>query len=133
MLALALLALAEVPVLAHDVARGDILAATDFVLEERSGPLAPLTAPDRILGREALRRLPAGSVVRLGDVAEPRLVRRGEPVTLIIASGTLRITATGRALADGRKGDTVRVVATATSRTLDGTVAGPNTVALPTP
>ncbi|MCW3797163.1 flagellar basal body P-ring formation chaperone FlgA [Sphingomonas sp. BN140010] len=133
MLALALLALAEIPVLAHDVQRGDILSAADFVLEERAGPLPPLARPDQILGQEALRRLPAGTLVRANDVAEPRLVKRGEPVTLVIASGNLRITAAGRALGDGRSGDSVRVVASATTRTLDGTVIAVGTVTLATP
>lgn len=130
---LALLALAEVPVLAHDVARGDILAAADFVLEDRPGPAPSLAPPDRILGQEALRRLPAGTLVRATDVAAPRLVKRGQPVTLTIASGNLRITAAGRALADGRLGQTVRVVTTGTSCTLDGTVTAPDTVRIAAP
>jgi flagella basal body P-ring formation protein FlgA len=133
MLALALLTLAQVPVLAHDVARGDLLAAADFVLEERPGPPPSLATPDQILGKEALRPLRAGTLVRASDVAEPRLVKRGEPVTLVIRQSNLLITAAGRALADGRLGQTVRVVTTGTSRTLEGTAAGPATVRLIAP
>ncbi len=56
-----------------------------------------------------------------GKVTPPKLVRRGQPVTLAIRSGTLTITAQGRALTDGREGDLVRVV-TPVSRTIEGIV-----------
>lgn len=51
----------------------------------------------------------------------PKLVRRGQPVTLSVRSGSLSITTQGRALADGRAGDLVRVV-TPSSRTVQGVV-----------
>ncbi|WP_114228907.1 MULTISPECIES: flagellar basal body P-ring formation chaperone FlgA [Sphingomonas] len=118
------------PVLAHDVERGDLLSASDFVLDERPTPVGPIAGPGQVLGKEALRHLAAGSVVKASDVAEPRLVKRGEPVTLVIRSGSLLIRAQGRALGDGRKGDLVRVVATPTNRTLDGMVEGSGAVRL---
>jgi flagella basal body P-ring formation protein FlgA len=118
------------PVLAHDVQRGELLTASDFVLEERPTPAGPIAGPGQILGKEAVRRLAAGSLVRASDVAEPRLVKRGEPVSLTIRSGSLLIRAQGRALSDGRRGDLVRVVALPTSRTLDGVVEGSGAVRL---
>jgi len=118
------------PVLAHDVERGDVLAATDFVLEERPLPPGPIAGPGQILGKEALRRMTAGTLVRSSDVGAPRLVRRGEPVTLVIRAGSLLIRAQGRALGDGGRGDLVRVVALPTSRTLDGVVEGSGSVRL---
>jgi len=131
MLGLAIvLAATPLPVLAHDVARGDLLGAGDFVLEERPAPPFPIAGPAQVLGKEALRLLVAGTVVRASDVAEPRLVKRGEPVTLTIRLGTLLIRAQGRSLSDGRRGDLVRVVATATSRTLDGVVEATGAVRL---
>lgn len=127
-----LLALAgtPLPVLAHDVERGDLLAASDFVLEERPAPTGPIAGPGQILGKEALRHLASGSLLRASDVAEPRLVKRGEPVTLTIRSGSLLIRAQGRALGDGRRGDLVRVVAVSTNRTLDGVVESSGAVRL---
>ena len=73
------------------------------------GQAEPLSAVDLGL---ANRRLP---------VAAPKLVRRGQPVTLAVRSGALTITAQGRALTDGREGDMVRIV-TSASRTLEGVV-----------
>lgn len=113
----------EAPVLAHAVERGELLSATDFTIEALAVASARgALAPGEAAGMEANRRLSAGSVVRSGDLVRPRLVRRGEPVSLSIRSGSLTITAPGRALSSGAEGDLVRVVSTATNRTLDGTV-----------
>lgn len=128
MIALALLAAAapppsptvDTPVLARTVERGETLSAADFT----SAPLSPATArgatPTRdALGREALRRLTSGAPVRASDIAAPRIVRRGEAVTIALVSGPLRITAGGRALGDAAKGDPVRVINLSTNRTID--------------
>ncbi len=122
------------PVLGRIVERGEILSEGDFAVEDRTaaqarGALQPAAAA----GREAVRRLSAGAVVRASDVAVPRMVRRGEPVTIKVRSGGLTITASGRALADGRRGDTVRVVASSTNRTLDALVEGSGTVRVSAP
>lgn len=120
---------ADVSVLARAVARGEVLAADDFDMADRTaaqgrGALAAADAG----GKEAMRNLPAGSVVRMSDVVVPRLVRRGEPVQVTVKSGGLAIATTGRALGSGAAGDLVRVVVTATNRTLDGIVDGPGQV-----
>jgi flagella basal body P-ring formation protein FlgA len=122
-------AAAQPPVLAHDIERGAILGASDFV--DGSTDAVAVTGgieATAAVGLEAVRRLSAGHVVHGGDVMAPRLVRRGEPVTVRARAGALTITTTGRALADGRKGENIRVVVAATSRTVDGLVEGSGTV-----
>lgn len=116
-------------VLDHAVEAGDLLAAGDLV-EQMLAPGAARGAlrPRDVVGMEAARRLVAGSVVRSSDIVRPQLVRRGEPVTISIRSGTLVITTIGRALGNGAAGASVRVVASATNRTLDGIVEGPGAV-----
>lgn len=75
-----------------------------------------------LLGQaEPLSAADIGLAEPRAPVAAPKLVRRGQPVTVAIRSGALTITAHGRALADGRAGDMVRVV-TSSSRTLEGVV-----------
>ncbi len=121
-------------VLSHAVARGDILAATDFEAQLRPpGYAIGAIAPDVAAGREAARNLVAGAVVRAGDVVAPRLVRRGDPVTINLRSRGLVIATTGRALSAGGMGDLVRVVAQSTSRTFDATVEGSGAVRVPLP
>ena len=115
----------DTPVLAHAVARGDVLEAEDFASEPRPAAQARgALAPTDAVGKEATRNIAAGSVVRPTDLVAPRLVRRGEPVNVTVRAGGLSIATVGRALGSGGKGDLVRVVVTATNRTLDGVVAG---------
>ncbi len=138
-LGLALLGLAapeEVPVavLGHAVQKGDRIEAGDFAVEQRPAATArgALTI-DQAAGMEAARNLPAGTVVRQADLMRPQMVRRGEPVTIRIVSGPLIITAAGRALGGGAKGEAGRVVANATNRTLDGVVEATGAVRIVTP
>lgn len=114
-----------VAVLDRPVDAGDLIGVADLV----EAPMPPnaargaLRARD-IGGMEAARRLPAGSIVRAGDLIRPQLVRRGEAVTITVRNGPLVISTTGRALASGAAGATVRVVTQSTSKTLEGKVEG---------
>jgi flagella basal body P-ring formation protein FlgA len=124
----------EVAVLSRPIARGERVTAADFAIEERaSGAGRGAVGPADAAGMEAARNLSAGSVVRPADLVRPRLVRRGQPVTIRIVSGSLTITAAGRALSDAASGEPARVVADATSRTLEGVVDGAGTVRIVTP
>lgn len=139
LLAIALLACGApedvaVAVLGHAVQKGDRIEASDFAVEQRpAGMVRGALTIDQAAGMEATRNLPAGTVVRQGDLMRPQMVRRGEPVTIRIVSGPLIITASGRALAGGSQGEAVRVVANATNRTLDGVVEASGSVRIITP
>lgn len=119
----------EVPVLAQNLQKGAILSAADFAREARPGDQARgALALREAIGMEAARNLPAGLIVRSGDLIRAQLVRRGEPVSIRFRSGALTIVATGRALGSGADGDLVRVVSLSTNRTLDAIVDGPGAV-----
>lgn len=125
---------AETPVLARTVERGEALSLSDFT----TAALSPATArgaipPQEATGREATRRLAAGNPVRVGDIVAPRIVRRGEAVTIALVSGALRITSSGRSLSDGERGEAVRVVNLSTNRTLDALVEAPGQVRIMAP
>jgi flagella basal body P-ring formation protein FlgA len=124
----------EVSVLAHAIERGTLLSASDFVAEERTSAQArgTITASDAA-GKEAVRNFIAGVALRPGDVVAPRLVRRGEPVTITVRTRGMAIATGGRALASGGEGDLVRVVSLSTNRTLDGIVEGPSAVRVTAP
>jgi flagella basal body P-ring formation protein FlgA len=111
------------PVLDHPVAKGDLLAASDFVTQDVPAVQArTLPRLKDIVGMEAARALQAGAMVRASDVIRPQLVRRGEPVTIALRQGGLSITTAGRALGNGAAGEFVRIVSLSTNRTLDGVV-----------
>ena len=122
---------ADVAVAARPLARGEILAATDVRLEERDITRLPggfLTALDEVLGMKVRRPLSTGNVIARGAVEAPRLVRRGQIVTLVGGNGPVEIRATGKALSDGAAGDRVRVRNEASRRVVEGVVAEDGTV-----
>ncbi|GAB5352455.1 hypothetical protein TMRH483_01042 [Qipengyuania sp. 483] len=118
-------------VLVRQIQRGDLLAERDFASEKvTAGQARGTVSAKEAAGLEAKRTLRSGSPIRASDLTEPRLVRRGQPVTIILRSGALSISATGRALADGALGDPVRVFSEATNQTLDGVVESSGRVRL---
>lgn len=112
--------LVDTPVLARTVEKGEILAAADFSSEPRPAASARgATSPAEASGQEVTRRLNAGSQVRASDLITPRVIRRGEGVTIALISGGLSITSSGRALNSAAAGEPVRVLNLGTNRTLD--------------
>lgn len=123
-----------VAVLVRPVERGEMLSVADFEQLPRAPGLAiGAVAAKTAAGRELVRALPAGAIVRASDTVAPRLVRRGEPVSISLRSRGLVIATAGRALSAGGMGELVRVVAIATNRTFDGVVEGSGAVRLGTP
>ncbi|MCD1623236.1 flagellar basal body P-ring formation chaperone FlgA [Citromicrobium bathyomarinum] len=116
-------------VLTRPIQRGDLLSERDFAPEEVTAAQARGSlAAQQAAGMEARRTLRAGMPVRASDLAEPRLVKRGETVKISVREGALTITAMGRALADAALGEQVRVFSEATNQTLQGVVEGAGTV-----
>ncbi len=113
----------DVPVLNRTIERGEQISPADFSVETRAAGLARgATNVADAIGMEAARRLPAGTVVRPGDVVRPQIIHRGDQVIVALRSGSLSITTAGRALSAGGIGDPVRVVSLATNHTLDAVV-----------
>jgi flagella basal body P-ring formation protein FlgA len=83
---------------------------------------------DDLVGLQAVRRLSGGRVVRAGDVAVPRLVRRGDPLSLVFRCAGLEIAGPGVALDDGRHGEPVRVQNAASGEMRQAIVVGPRRV-----
>jgi flagella basal body P-ring formation protein FlgA len=90
------------------------------------GPAAAEAVRDlqEVVGREARRTLVAGRAIRDSDLTTPRLVQRGEAVTIFYESVGLQVRTVGEALDGGSEGDAVRVVNPDTRLVRRGVVAG---------
>ncbi|HEX7852885.1 MAG TPA: flagellar basal body P-ring formation chaperone FlgA [Sphingobium sp.] len=121
----------RLPVLTRVVEKGEILSTADFeTIAAPTGTGRTGLAVREAVGKETARRLRQGSAVLPGDLVMPRIVRRGEVVTINFSSGPLLITATGRALADAGKGEPLRVISLSTNRTLDVVADTPGNVVM---
>jgi len=121
----------EVPVPAARIDRGEIIDGDDLRwISMPSDRLHRnhLTDADKIVGMSARRPLRPGEPMRTTAVEKPTLVTRNSLVTLRLDTARMTLTAQGRALEDGAKGETVRVINTTSQTTVTGIVAGSNVV-----
>lgn len=127
---------ATVIVPTRDLARGSIIGPNDVtpVRRPRSELQADTTMEEAAaIGRELRRAMRPGQPLRASDLAEPQLVRRGSMVVMIHAVGNLMLTARGKALRDGVRGETVPVTNLQSKRTLQALVTGPGEVSVAAP
>lgn len=103
---------AEVLVLNRPLMAGEIVTAGAVSLHRQEiGDLAYgfLGNPQDAIGMATRHAMPAGAVLGTADLAAPRLVKRGQPVTLVSHAGALMVRAEGKALADGAAGEYIAV------------------------
>ncbi len=117
----------RVVVPAHDIARGEVIAAADLTYGTLPGTssLSGLATSARDLeGREARRFLRAGETVRTDDVRRPILVTKGSTVTMTFELPGVSLTAVGRAVSEGGLGESVTVLNPVSYRQITATVTG---------
>lgn len=124
-------AVSEVPVVSRRIRPGEVISNADVIWMEV--PESRLTSDivrelGDLVGMSPRRALNPDSPVRLHDLRPPLDVRRGTAVTMVMRSGPLVITARGRALSDGARGEVIRVLNTSSNRTIEAVVSGPDQV-----
>jgi len=128
-----LVEIAYVPVLKNSMRSGDIIRKGDLhwqKMEARRINRTIMTSFDDISGMAARRSLRADTPLRPTDLERPVVVEKGSTVTLIVNTGTMMLTATGRALENGALNDHIRVVNTSTHITVEGVVSSPRQVTI---
>jgi flagella basal body P-ring formation protein FlgA len=126
----------DILVPAHDIARGAVLTALD--LTPKTMPVMRINADilrnaDDVVGREAKRALRAGEVLRASDLKRPTLVAKGSTVTMLFEAPGMRLSASGRALGEGGKGDVIQVLNPTSYRQVEATVIAAGMVRVGTP
>lgn len=123
-----------VAVLRVPLARGTPLAAEHVTFRLQDVATLPrgwFGEQDLPAGRLARRHLPAGAVLAPADLESPRLVRRGQRVTIVTRGNGILIRAQGTALASGAAGDWIRVRNASSGRIIEGRVRSENEIEVP--
>src|SRR5581483_166045 len=125
----------DAAVLTRSVARGEILRASDVVVDRRPRTEVGGDAVGikQAIGLATRRPLAAGHALNHADLVKPQVVQRNEPITIIYEIPGIALTVRGKALEAGAIGDVISVVNTQSNRTLQGTVAGPGRVTIMAP
>ncbi len=115
----------ELYVLKRAMQKGDLVTHKDLAIRDTymNGRMAgyPATIED-VIGKALKRDLPANTVLT-DQVIEDRVVmKRGEVVTIIAESNKIVVQAKGRAIDNGRMGETIRVKNLSSGKELVGKV-----------
>ncbi len=130
-----IVAMIDVPVLNTTLAPGTAISAQDIdwlSLPARQVSGNMIANADDAIGMAARRALRPGVPLRLSDIERPRLVKRGDIVTMTLTKPGVALTATGRAMENGAKGDRIRLVNTASNRSVEGIVVSDRQVMVAT-
>lgn len=115
----------SVIVATRPLARGTLITAADVSVERREVGAASgsyLSDTARAVGMRVARRLQAGQVLTAAAVERPRVVRRGDQVTLSSQTRGIEVRVRGEALEDGARGETINVLNLRSERVIQGTV-----------
>lgn len=119
--------LVSVPVLKNSLKNGDVIGALD--IDYMDVPRHRV-AVDTILDEKDLvnltprRLIPGGRTIQRNELEQPRMVDRGDAITLVFANGPMTLTIKGKSLQTGAMGDMIRVSNLESNKTLQGTVTG---------
>ncbi len=117
----------KIPVLRTTLRNGDIIGANDldFVsLPQKMLQHDMVVDADDVTGFTPRRMLTPGKPILSNDLMRPQLVERGDLITIYFQNGPLVLSAKGKALQSGAKGDIVRVNNTNSNKTLTAFVSG---------
>jgi flagella basal body P-ring formation protein FlgA len=99
-------------VAARAIDRRQVLTVEDIRLREvwlTDGRTKPLASVEAAVGQATVRALRQGEIVSTTALAPPVLVKRGEPVTVHCATGTMLLKLAATAMEDGAVGNVIRV------------------------
>jgi len=93
--------------------------------------LAYYRKPDNVIGMVLSRNISAGKVITPRLIQMPKLIKRGESVTLLAKTPYLAVRMKGKAMEDGTMGQLIKVRNISSNRVVEGIVAKASIVEVP--
>lgn len=124
----------RLPVLREAMPRGALVNKSDLTVEERritSQANDFIVDGTQAVGMQLKRSMPAGSALRYGQVSMPRLVTRGQTVTLLAGVAGLEVRMQGKAMGNGALGDRLQVTNLNSGKRVEGVVLADGSVRIP--
>jgi len=83
---------------------------------------------EQVVGLQTRKTLVSGDILRPSLLEKPRIVVRGEQVQVIAQTGAIAVKTNAKALANGRKGDKIRVQNTDSKKVFEAFITAPGQV-----
>jgi len=116
----------EVAVATSPLMRGHIITPDDVHLEKReTAKIAGahfIQDPAQAVGKALKRPVSAGKVIQASYLTMPRLIKRGQIVTILAETNGLVVRMNGKSMMDGAEGDLIRVQNPKSKKVVNGTV-----------
>jgi len=122
-----------VVVLSKPIQRGEIFTRQHLVIEKREVSNLRddfVTQIEQIENKQATRQLNTGAIISPKNLAEPKLVKRGDKVVISTAKPEFSIRMNGIAMMDGTKGQLITVKNQNSGRIINATVIEPGLVSV---
>jgi flagella basal body P-ring formation protein FlgA len=120
-------------VLSRPVERGELITRQHLAVEKRDVSKLRgdfITQAEQVENKQAARYLPAGAILGLKSVTEPRVIKRGDKVVISTTQPAFAIRMNGAAMMDGSKGQRIRVKNENSGRIISATVIEAGLVAV---
>jgi flagella basal body P-ring formation protein FlgA len=117
----------EIPVAARRILKDEIINKSDLRwFKVRTSRLQNDTISNLadIIGKTPKRVIREGQAIRSATIQKPVLIKKGSLVTIILRAKKMLLTAQGKALQPGSKGDVIRIANTQSNQTIEAEVIG---------
>ncbi|MFP4312704.1 MAG: flagellar basal body P-ring formation chaperone FlgA [Alphaproteobacteria bacterium] len=115
----------NVPVLKDTLRNGHLIRARDIGYQKMRAKTLNhdvILSADELIGMTPRRMIFTDKPIKMSEIEAPQIVQRGQNITMIFKNGSMELTAMGKALENGAKGDLIRVVNASSSRTVSALV-----------
>ncbi|MBW2061049.1 MAG: flagellar basal body P-ring formation protein FlgA [Deltaproteobacteria bacterium] len=117
-------------VAARTIERGEVIRAKDIKTARVNLARlrqAAINSPAEVIGKaNRRRRLHPGQPILARDLSKQPVVKKGDTLTIMVESGTLRITTLGKAKQDGAAGEKIPVLNLRSKKVVMARILGPN-------
>lgn len=115
------------------IKKGQEIKAGDIGLEEKTFLRIPgdvIQDIGAVIHKTAKRGMQAGVIIRSNMLESKKMVKRGDPVTIVAESGSLTIKTVGQAVEDGSEGKFIKVLNLSSRKIIVGRVVAGSTVSV---
>ena len=126
----------EVAVPIRRLMREDVIRPQDLQIikmRKRNVHNHMVVSAENLIGKAARRTLISGKAIAFEDIQEPELVKRNTKVTIVLETDFMTLTAQGKAMSGGAKGEVIQVKNLTSKKIVEAVVKGPNEVTVAQP
>ncbi len=119
----------EIPVAARYIKFGEVIQSLDVKnVKAKFNQNADIISVSEIVGMQAKKYIPMGSVIKRVDIVSPPVIKNNDPVNIIYSSGVINLKTSGIAMGSGAIGDMIKVKNSTSGIVLLGQIVNKNTV-----